>query len=67
MKFILKIDCNNAAFHGDDDEEAIVQETNHEVARILQVVTKQLLNAQDEGKIFDVNGNAVGEYYFELP
>lgn len=55
MEFILKIDCDNAAF----DEWF-----TDEVARLLRETADRLDNNQTDGKIRDSNGNSVGEFGF---
>jgi hypothetical protein len=63
MKFIVKIDCDNAAFEEYPGEE---------VARILADVVANVLRS-DPGdrteerpfRLFDINGNVVGTAHFE--
>ena len=73
MKFLLNIDCNNAAFGEDDNARAF------EVARILQDIRRRLLLVDMRGNygdarggwtghfqtIYDANGNDVGRYAFK--
>lgn len=53
MKFVLEIECNNAAF----DDDAMTGE----VARILHVVAGQVkADVRDRLSIRDINGATVG-------
>ncbi len=54
--FRLLISTDNAAFEDAKGEE---------VARILRTVADQVESGQGSGKVYDVNGNAVGEFRFE--
>lgn len=55
MKFIIEIDCDNAA-HQDGLTEALA--TN------LQAVADNLAEHKFSGYLRDYNGNVVGRYYF---
>lgn len=57
MRFILEIQCDNAAFgpeKGGPEEE---------VTRILNKVAARLYDG--DGRAYDVNGNRVGSWRFE--
>jgi hypothetical protein len=51
--FKLKMDTMNAAFQPVPAEE---------VARILNEVVEKLLKGHTEGKMYDINGNPIGDY-----
>lgn len=57
MRFILSIDCDNAAFDGDPGDE---------ITRILRDLTRRIddkmgmLNIDDTFALRDINGNIVG-------
>ena len=53
MTFSLTIKCDNAAF-GEDPEG--------EVIRILQKLVADVQRGNGEGRVFDINGNSVGEW-----
>lgn len=55
MKFVLEINCDNAAF----DERSL------EVAHILTRITERVISRKEGGKIYDSNGNHVGEWGFK--
>lgn len=62
MRFVLSIECDNAAF-GDDYRGDRSQQRNEEVARILAGLAARMENTAGVGKdwpLFDVNGNLVG-------
>ena len=62
MRFVLEINCDNAAFGGGDD----IQYRQDEVAAILEDVSELLRDGVVQYKIlFDVNGNAVGTCEFK--
>ncbi len=68
MKFSLEITCDNAAFHGDGDDESPVD--GREVSRILKVLVNKIdmdlgLEDGDEGRLMDINGNKVGHWKME--
>lgn len=56
-EFSLNIDCDNAAF-GEDPED--------EVIRILGDVVERLRRGFRDGKVMDVNGNTVGDFELEV-
>lgn len=59
MRFIVKIESDNAAFA--DDLAA------HELARILRRLADKLVGAIpfiEEGTVLDVNGNTVGDWTY---
>lgn len=56
--FTLKFKTGNAAFQ---DGDGI-----YETTRILANVAESVRNGQDCGKIRDINGNAIGEWYFNV-
>lgn len=63
MKFVLEINCDNAAFEGryQGDRPSV------EVARILASLTKyegRTIRLQDNGNLRDINGNLVGSWKF---
>ena len=65
MKFTLTIKCENAAFHEDDNTGDSMAARGAEVARILRHVAEQVTDGitfDDYRLVFDVNGNAVGEW-----
>jgi hypothetical protein len=55
MDFILRMNCDNAAF----------EDLEIEVSRLLQKVASQIEANQKSGKIIDFNGNTVGEFFFD--
>lgn len=62
MKFILEIECDNAAFDGPYGDECPV-----EVGSILDAVSAQLYSGampKDPIVLFDTNGNRVGKAEF---
>lgn len=59
MKFILEIDCKNAAFHDDEDLEN-QQAARDQVALILRDLAKHLEHGADYRTLLDTNGNRVG-------
>jgi cytochrome c-type biogenesis protein CcmH/NrfF len=56
MNFVLKVGCDNAAFEDPDIE----------VSRILREVAGRVEAGQKNGRIMDVNGNSVGEFFFNF-
>lgn len=55
MKYEISIECDNAAFgESEDDLKA-------EITRILQHVLKFGFNLSEGNRLYDANGNAVGE------
>lgn len=61
--FKLTIDTGNAAF---DDDTHPIYARDREIARILRALAKKLEDdcAENAGKLFDSNGNRVGEFQF---
>jgi len=55
MKLKLEIDCDNDAF----------APLRIEVARILRNAADRIEHLPLSGKLYDANGNGVGEYHFE--
>jgi hypothetical protein len=55
MRFVLTIECDNAAFEGD---------LHGETQRCLRRAIEKL-SYQRDGTILDVNGNTVGRFGFE--
>lgn len=53
MEFTLNIDCDNAAF-GEEPED--------EVVRLLHVAAMKIEGGYREGKLVDLNGNTVGDF-----
>lgn len=51
--FKLKIETGNQTFEAEASEE---------VARILEEVIIKLRGSQEDGRLFDLNGNPVGNY-----
>ena len=49
--FILKIDTSNDAF---------VDDTRGEIARILEKLAEDIYNAKEPSKVVDINGNTCG-------
>ena len=64
--FKMTIDTGNGAFRnefGETDEEIKqLDPSSWELRRILKEVEDNLENGSTQGKIFDVNGNRVGEW-----
>jgi hypothetical protein len=59
MELKLQFDTDNAAFdNGNGPEEA---------ARALRIVAGKVSSGQDEGCIWDSNGNRIGSWYVEFP
>ncbi len=59
--FSLKFKTDNAAF-GDDSGE-FTEECQAEIARILRRAADQITEGRDHALIFDINGNAIGEWH----
>lgn len=57
--FTLQFDTGNAAF---DDGNAPA-----ECARILEIIGGNVSRGYRDGRIFDVNGNRIGEWALDLP
>jgi hypothetical protein len=57
VEFTLNIDCDNAAF-GDEPE--------NEIIRLLNEVAERLGRGFYSGKVRDVNGNTVGDFDLEV-
>jgi len=55
-RFAIKMNCDNAAF-----EDTPLSE----VCRILREIAQKTENGQDAGTIFDINGNEIGEWYYD--
>jgi hypothetical protein len=65
MKFTLEINCDNAAFCDEDTGES---NPGPEVARMLAALAYRLppdLEPEDNGAVYDVNGNKVGKWSME--
>lgn len=63
MKFILEINCDNAAFEGTYQGDG----PSVELARILAGIAEsegRAIRLNDEGKLRDINGNTVGFWKF---
>lgn len=64
--FKMTIDTGNGAFrneYGETDEEMEqLDPSSWELRRILKEVEDSLENGSTHGKIFDINGNRVGEW-----
>ena len=62
MKFIVEIDCDNAAFMNDDSAPV----NGQELARILRDIADKAENGQNVDGITlrDINGNSVGMSQF---
>ena len=61
MKFIFKIDCDNAAFQDVerlDNEGALLTE----IGRILREAAEQVEGGYLARQVLDINGNTVGKY-----
>ncbi len=56
-KFEAEIELGNAAFEGDNRRA--------EVARILRVLAERVEQGQENGVVYDVNGNLVGNWYLD--
>ena len=54
MRFLMKIECDNAAF-----------EDLTELPRLVRKVATRLDGGATEGPVLDSNGNSVGTYWFE--
>lgn len=57
-EFVLKIDCDNAAFGDTPDSEAF----GAEIARILREAANRMESGYALGPCRDVNGNTVGQF-----
>jgi hypothetical protein len=60
-RFTLSIQCDNAAFDGDDNEAGI------EIARILEATANKVRDyggLRQEKPLYDINCNSVGKYYY---
>lgn len=67
MKFILTVNCDNAAFC-QESEEATTETAAHELARILRKAAEQIAEGIPYDyfqTIRDTNGNDVGAYAFK--
>jgi hypothetical protein len=53
-RFELKFDCENAAFEGDPETE---------VARILRNIAEKVAMGFEQGAVYDINGNRVGDFW----
>jgi hypothetical protein len=58
-RFILKFDCDNAAFADGD--------APHEIARILREIADHMEEGSTSGHAIDGNGNIVGKFFYEPP
>lgn len=47
-------------------DDAVQDNPVIEITRILQVVADQILHGREEAPIYDLNGNKIGQYYFEV-
>ncbi len=57
MRFLVEIDCDNAAFEDDP---------THEVVRLLRQIVRRLeKDGESRGGLRDVNGNSCGSYKYE--
>ena len=66
MKFVLTVNCDNAAFC--DEGEATTETAANELARILRKAADQIENGVPYDyfqTIRDINGNDVGAYAFK--
>ncbi len=52
--FSLKINCDNAAFDGDD--------LPLEIGRLLRETAEKVEGGRKAGRVYDVNGNHVGDF-----
>jgi hypothetical protein len=57
MKFVVEIDCDNAAFEAEEGDD-VGRAT--EVARILEVAADKVRNMYESVTLYDINGNNVG-------
>jgi hypothetical protein len=67
MKFVLTVNCDNAAFCLDEGE-ATTETAAHELAQILRKAAEQIENGIPYDyfqTIRDTNGNDVGAYAFK--
>lgn len=67
MKFVLTVNCDNAAFRL-DESEATTETAAPELARILRKAAEQIENGVPydySQTIRDTNGNDVGAYAFK--
>ena len=60
MTIRIEIQCDNAAFHEDDDTGDNEAAAGAEVARILRELAGHLADGVHERRVFDFNGNRVG-------
>jgi len=56
MKFSLKIDMDNAAFHDGS-------EYSNELIRLIEVVQSRIKLGLDAGNLRDINGNHIGCWF----
>lgn len=63
MKFVLAIQCDNAAF-GDEDDEDRDTVLAAEVASILKNTARRIEDGSEYMRLHDSNGNAVGVAQF---
>jgi len=54
MTFKVEFETDNAAFEG--------YEKRYEIARILAVIAKKVVNGEEPGAVVDINGNTVGTF-----
>ena len=63
MEFLLRIKCDNAAFHEHGSEEsADGQEVSRILCKVAFIVEQMSLTDDDGARCFDVNGNNVGAW-----
>ena len=55
MDLVIKINIDNAAFEYDSESE---------ISRILDVVKDKIISGYSESKLFDINGNSIGNFEF---
>lgn len=60
-EFSIHFEVENAAFY-DEDKHAPATE----VAQILEEVARKVENGYTGGKVQDMNGNTIGEWFFEV-
>jgi hypothetical protein len=63
MRFVIEVDCRNAAFAGDDNE-VTQQSAMKEIGPLLSEVAECLAYGRNPKVIVDLNGNTCGTVRF---
>mgnify|MGYP006264924941 CR=1 FL=1 len=63
-EFKITFNTENAAFD-DDLQDGSVDNSEAEVNRILNVIRHQVLSGLNQGLIWDINGNTIGDWVWQ--